>query len=433
MQIAFLIIGLSIMFKKYKGGRKMKIGLLGCGTVGSGVFEVINSQREIFNRLYGGDVEIKKILVRDKGKPREAADIYPLLTTEAYEILDDPSIDLVVEVLGGVEEAYEYISYGLKKGKHVVTANKAVVAKHMEELLDLAEKNKRAFLFEGSVGGGIPLLKPLKQCSLLNEFSEVKGILNGTSNFILSKMMEENLDFQEALELARKMGYAEADPSDDIEGADVGRKLAILASIVFKEIVSLESITYRGINGITKADVDAIKNMGYVVKLLGKAVSKNKGFAALVEPVLFKNTSIYERVNDVFNMVSVKGDNLAELSFYGEGAGKKATANAVVCDIIDVLDGGYQRDIVCNNKKLEASGKGLIDGSYYIRVTLKDSSEYYSVKNILRNKDISFTKGIEDNNVFLLTENVASETINEIIQEFEYNRYTFFLGRLEAE
>ena len=411
----------------------MKIGLLGCGTVGSGVYELLTMQKEGLYRLYGEEIAIKKILVKNRDKPRGINEIYHLLTTDPYEILDDPDIDLVVEVLGGVTDAYEYINYALSNGKHVVTANKAIVAGAMRELLELAEKNNKAFLFEGSVGGGIPLLKPLKQCSLLNEFSEVKGILNGTSNFILTRMMEGELDFQEALELAKNLGYAEADPSDDIEGADVARKLAILSSIVFKDNVGLDRVKYRGIKDITKSDIGIVKDMGYSVKLLGKAVISNNEFSALVEPVLLRNTSLFENVKDAYNMVSVKGNNLAELRFYGEGAGKKATANAVVSDILDVLNGNYQREPILRNNNLDQNRSELICGKYFLRVTPKVTSDYYTITNTLKSNGIGFTKELEKSDIIILTENVASDTIDKVIKELEEHRYSIFFGRVEVD
>jgi homoserine dehydrogenase len=411
----------------------MKIGLLGCGTVGTGVYEMIHTQRERLEELYGETVEISKILVQDITKSRDIKNIDYLITTDPYEILDNPSIKLIVEVIGGVTEAYEYISYALNNGKHVVTANKAVVAKHMKEFLELAKKNKRAFLFEGSVGGGIPLLKPLKQCTLLNEFSEVRGILNGTSNFILTKMMQEDLEFKEALDIAQRLGYAEADPTDDIGGADVARKLAILSTIAFKSDVDLDAVSFRGIHQITKADICAIKNMGYSVKLLGKAVVDDKDFSALVEPVLFKNTTQFEKVNNAFNMVSVKGNNLEELRFYGEGAGRKATANAVVCDILDVLNGTYQWDAVYRNRELESSGAKLIQGKYYVRITLNDELEESIVMNTFQKKNVNFHKLKGEKEFTLLTERIGADMAEDIAKELEGSNFPCFYGRIEAE
>ncbi|MFT9497815.1 homoserine dehydrogenase [Anaerosolibacter sp.] len=411
----------------------MKIGLLGCGTVGTGVYEMIYNQKERIEELYEESVEISKILVKDNMKCRDIEDIDHLITIDPYEILDDSSIHLVVEVIGGVTEAYEYITYALNNGKHVVTANKAVVAKHMKEFLELAEKNRRAFLFEGSVGGGIPLLKPLKQCTLLNEFSEVRGILNGTSNFILTKMMQEDLEFKDALGIAQGLGYAEADPTDDIGGADVARKLAILATITFKNDVNLDEVSYRGIQQITKADIRFIKEMGYSVKLLGKAVVDNRAFSALVEPVLFKNTTQFEKVDNAFNMVSVKGNNLKELRFYGEGAGRKATANAVVCDILDVLSSAYGKDMVHRGRDIEAFGTKLIQGKYYIRITLTSGAEESLVKDAFRRRKVDFHKLKVEKELIMLTEKIGADMAEDIIKELERYNLSCFYCRIEAE
>ncbi len=409
----------------------MKIGLLGCGTVGSGVYELLKHQRESLASLYKEDIVVKKILVKDIDKPRHIGDVEGLLTSNAYEILNDPDIELIVEALGGEGTAYEYIAYGLRNGKHVVTANKAVIAKHMKALIDLAEENNRALLFEASVGGGIPLLKPLKQRSLLNEFSEVKGILNGTSNFILTKMTEEALDFEEALAIAREKGYAEADPSDDIEGADVARKLAILASIIFKDNVALDSISYRGIRRITKADIKLIKDLGYSVKLLGKAVKENDRLSAIVEPVLIKSTSLFERVRDAYNMVAVRGDNLEELSFYGEGAGKKATANAVVSDILDVVNGSYRKETILRRNWLKDYNRSLIEGNYFFRVTPKLTSDYFEISKVFTRNAIVFSKRVENNDLIIITEASVAEAIDRVIAELEKAGFSFFFGRLE--
>ncbi len=410
----------------------MKIGLLGFGTVGTGVLEIIGTRNQVFKELYKEPVEITKILVKDKGKKRDIEGIDGLLTTNAYEILDDPTIDVIVEVIGGVAEAYEYIKYALEKGKHVVTANKAVVALHMKELLQLAAEKQKSFLFEASVGGGIPLLKPLRQTTVLNDFSEIKGILNGTSNFILTKMTEDDLSFNEALGIAQEMGYAEADPSDDIHGTDIARKLAILSSIAFKNDISLNNVKYRGIEKINKEDISILKELGYTVKLLGKAVVKNQQVSALVEPVLFKNTTQFEKVNNAYNMVSVKGNNLQELRFYGEGAGKLATANAVVCDLLDVLTKSYEKDFIIRESQRKLTGVSLILGKYFIRINSENADQIKKVEGFIYDKGINYSRLI-DKDFAIITEVVSAIEMEEIAKEFDEMNLDFFYGRIEKE
>lgn len=410
----------------------MKIGLLGLGTVGSGVFEILNEKGEDLEKIYGEKIEISKALVKNCEKKRGICREREFLTNNPYEILDDESIDLIVEAIGGIEEAHSYIQYALSKGKHVVTANKAVVANHMDDLLTLAEKNNKAFLFEASVGGGIPLIKPLKQCTLINEFSEIKGILNGTSNFILTKMMEEDLGFQEALKLAQELGYAEADPKDDIEGDDVARKLAILTTIAFQNNTRLEDVQYRGIKNISKRDIKIFKKMGYSIKLIGKAIVEDEKISTLVEPVLIRNTSQFEKVKNAYNMVLVKGNNVGELRLYGEGAGKKATANAVVCDIIDVITDGCKKNTILREEKFKASGARFLEGKYYIRLTGMNCELKQEIDDLLKNKQANYTI-VEKEDFAMITKDLDANMIGDIIKKLESYDLSLFYARIEEE
>ncbi|SNS27511.1 homoserine dehydrogenase [Anaerovirgula multivorans] len=410
----------------------MKIGLLGLGTVGSGVFEILHERRGHLEKIYGETIEISKVLVKNREKKRGICREGDLLTTNPYEILDDESIDLVVEAIGGIEEAYDYIQYALNKGKHVVTANKAVVAKHIDALLTLAENNHRAFLFEASVGGGIPLIKPLKQCSLINEFTEIKGILNGTSNFILTKMMEEDLDFQEALKIAQELGYAEADPKDDIEGNDVARKLAILTTIAFQNNIRLEDVKYRGISNISRRDIKTFKKMGYSIKLIGKAIVQEKNISVLVEPVLIKNTSQFDKVKNAYNMVLLKGNNVGELRLYGEGAGKKATANAVVCDIIDVITDGCTKNTILREEKFKAAETKFFEGKYYIRVTEMNGDIKQEIDDLLKNKQVSY-RIAEKEDFTIVTREIQGDVMEDIVKKLAAYGLSFFYARIEEE
>ncbi len=315
----------------------IRVGLMGLGTVGSGVYKIINNKKEYLTNLLNEDIEIKKILVKDLNKKRKINVNKKLLTDNARDILEDPEINIVIEVMGGMSPAFEYICNALKNGKHVVTANKATVSNHLGDFLNLAKDNNKKFLFEASVGGGIPIIKSLNQVAAINDITQIKGILNGTSNFILTKMMDNCASFNDSLALAKELGYAESNPKDDIEGDDAARKLSILSSLGFKTKVSTENILYRGISSIDKVDVLNFKNMNKSVKLIDIAIKNDKRISASVEPVLIEENSQFANVKDCFNMISITGSTVQELQFYGQGAGEEPTANAVVCDIIDIV------------------------------------------------------------------------------------------------
>ena len=292
---------------------KIKIGLLGLGTVGSGVYKLNEKQKEEFCKKAGADVEIVKILVHNMEKKREGVDP-SLLTDHWRDIIDNDEIQLVIEVMGGIEPARTMILDALNAGKNVVSANKDLIAEHGKELLDAAEEHGVDFLFEAAVAGGIPIIRPLKQCLVANEIDEVIGIMNGTTNYILTKMFEDNMDFDEALAKATELGYAEADPTADVEGLDAGRKAAILASIAFHSRVVFKDVYTEGITKISSRDIAYAKEFGNVIKLLGVAHNR-----------------------DSFNAVFVHGDAVGDVMFYGRGAGEFPTASAVVGDVIDVV------------------------------------------------------------------------------------------------
>lgn len=314
----------------------MKIGLMGLGTVGTGVVHLINQNGKNIEKKIGEKIEIKKILVKDPNKKRT-----PLaegkITFDANDILEDEEIDVVVEVMGKEHPALEYIIKALKKGKHVVTANKEVIAVHGKELIKLATENKVSLLYEASVGGGIPIIRPLKQCLAANKIYEIKGILNGTTNYILTEMKEKGFDFEEVLKEAQQKGYAEADPTDDVEGFDAARKLAILSTLAFNKFILPEKIYTKGIKSISKADIKYAEELGYNVKLIAYAkIDEEDRLEAWVHPVMIKKDNPLNGVNGVFNAILVDGNAVGEVMFYGQGAGMMPTASAVVADIMDV-------------------------------------------------------------------------------------------------
>lgn len=314
----------------------IKIGLLGLGTVGSGVYKLIGRQKDEFIHRAGADIEIAGILVHNMTKRREGADT-SLLTDDWQDIIGNEEIQIVVEVMGGIEPARTMILEALNVGKNVVTANKDLVAEHGKELLDAAEKNGVDFLFEAAVAGGIPIIRPLKQCLAANEIDEIIGIVNGTTNYILTKMFEDNMDFDEALAMATELGYAEADPTADVEGLDAGRKAAIMASIAFHSRVVFSDVYTEGITKITAKDIAYAKEFGSVIKLLGVAHNTEEGIEVAVHPMMLPMNHPLASVRESFNAVFVHGDAVDDAMFYGRGAGELPTASAIMGDVIDVV------------------------------------------------------------------------------------------------
>lgn len=318
-----------------------KIAIMGFGTVGSGVLEVIRRNAQSLTRRVGEPVEVKYILdVRDFSGHPDAN----LFVRNLDVILEDPEVKVVVETIGGTKFAYPYVKAVLESGRSVCTSNKEMVATYGAELLALAKAHNCAFLFEASVGGGTPIITPMHQCLVANNISEVEGIVNGTTNFMLTKMKNESMGFAEALKIAQDLGYAETkDPSDDVDGIDACRKIAILASLAYGHHVYPANIPTRGIRPITVLDIKAAEKLDCAIKLIAWARRDESGkIAAGVEPMLVPNDNQLAGVDDVFNAVLMKGDMLGDVVFYGKGAGKLPTASAVVADVIDALKNGVK-------------------------------------------------------------------------------------------
>lgn len=318
-----------------------KIAIMGFGTVGSGVLEVCRRNAASIARRAGEPVEVKYILdVRDFSDSPDAA----LFTKSLDTILADPEIKVVVETIGGTKFAYPYVRQCLESGRSVCTSNKEMVATYGAELLALAREHGAAFLFEASVGGGTPIITPMHQCLAANHISRIQGIVNGTTNFMLTKMKRENMSFEQALKIAQQLGYAETkDPGDDVDGRDACRKIAILASLACGHHVYPDNIPTRGIRDITVADVKAADKLDCAIKLIAWYDEGKAGQMAVgVEPMLVPHTNQLAGVDDVFNAVLMQGDMLGDVVFYGKGAGKLPTASAVVADVIDALKDGVK-------------------------------------------------------------------------------------------
>jgi len=350
--------------------------LLGLGTVGSGVVKLLQENGEDIATKVGCPLRIERILVRDKNKPRPVAVDPALITDDPADILEDPAIEIVAELIGGLEPAREYILRALEAGKNVVTANKDVLAVHGQQLLQAAEARGLDFFFEASVGGGIPIIHPLKELLAANRIRQVLGIVNGTTNFILTKMTVEGKDFAEALGEAQAMGYAESDPSADVEGADAARKLAILASIAFNTRVTYPEVYAEGIGRISARDILYAGELGYVIKLLAIGREEEQEVEVRVHPALVPKDHPLATVSDVFNAIFIRGDAVGEAMFYGRGAGQMPTASAVVGDLMlvarNLLHGSTGRITCTCYRQLPVRPMGRVECKYYLRFTVKD-------------------------------------------------------------
>ena len=344
----------------------MNIAVLGYGTVGSGVVEVLTTNRETITKRAGEAIDVKYVLdLRDfPGDP-----IQEKIVHDYQPILDDPDVKIVVEVMGGVEPAYTFVKKALQAGKSVATSNKELVAKHGAELLALADEKNVNFLFEASVGGGIPIIRPLNQSLTADEIDEITGILNGTTNYMLTKMDTEGADYDAVLKEAQNKGYAERHPEADVEGYDACRKIAILSSLAFGQQVDFEDIYTEGITSITAEDIRYATAMNKSIKLLGNSWRVDGKIYAMVCPMLLDNAHPLSGVNDVFNAIFVRGNMVDETMFYGKGAGKLPTASAVAADVVDcVKHTGKNIKILWNPEKLTLSDLGDFERQYFVRM-----------------------------------------------------------------
>lgn len=354
----------------------LQIGLLGLGTVGTGVLRILEKNGEEIRHKLGSGLEVKRIAVRDINKKREIEIAPELLTDNPEHVINDPEIDIVVEVMGGVDAARIYIAQALENGKYVVTANKDLMAQHGVELLSIAKNQGRNVFYEASVGGGIPLIRPLKHCLAANRIKKVMGIINGTTNYILTQISCEGREFDEALAEAQAKGFAEANPSSDIEGLDAAYKLAILASLSFSSIIEMKDIYVEGITGVKLRDIRYAQELGYAVKLLAIGEEVEAGLKLRVHPTLIPAAHPLAAVANEFNAIFLEGDAVGEVMFYGRGAGSMPTGSAICADIIDAAR-SIKNEV--QNGIVEATyGKKTVvpmaeqQSRFYLRLKVKD-------------------------------------------------------------
>ena len=384
---------------------------------------------DVMEQTIGAQLEIKKILVHNMHKKREGVDP-SLLTDDWKEIIEDDEIQIVVEVIGGMEPARTMILEALRAGKHVVSANKDLIAEQGRELLDTAQETGADFLFEAAVAGGIPIIRPLKQCLAANEISEVLGIVNGTTNYILTKMFEDGMEFDDALKKAQELGYAEADPTADVEGLDAGRKVAIMASIAFHSRVVFDDVYTEGISKITAADIAYAKEFDSVIKLLGVARNTPDGIEAGVYPVMLNREHPLASVRNSFNAVFIHGDAVDDAMFYGRGAGELPTASAVVGDVIDVardIAYGCTGRISCTcYRKLPVKSFGEAENKFFIRMQVKNRPGVLAqIAQVFGEHEVSIARVVQKNakteqaELVIVTEKVKELNMKDALSRLE--------------
>ena len=376
------------------------IGLMGFGIVGGGVARFLLEKKDAIARQVGCPLVVRKILVRNPDKKRSIAVGTHLLTTEVADILTDPEIDIVVEVIGGENPALEYVREALLRGKYVVTANKEVIAKHGSELVSVAQERGVGLLYEASVGAGIPLIAPFEQNLCANRIQAIYAIINGTTNYILTKMSREGMEFLTSLRKAQELGYAEADPYNDIEGIDAVYKLAILASLAFHTPVHPQDIYYEGITRLTERDFRYARELGYAIKLLAIAKEKDNEIEVRVHPTLIPESFLLAKVEDVYNGVQVEGDLVGKVLFYGEGAGALPTSSAIIADIIaaarSITLGGTARSGLIFDEVKTIKPISQVETRYYLRMSVADRPRVLAqISGVLGDRLISIASVIQ--------------------------------------
>ena len=415
----------------------MKVGLIGIGTVGGGTYKVLTENAKEILKKTGISIDIARVADKNLALAKKVVGDETKITDDAFDIVNDKEIDLVIELIGGTGIAKELVEAALANKKHVVTANKALIAMHGEELVELAEKNKVILAYEASVAGGIPIIKAIREGLAANQIEWIAGIINGTTNYILSEMRENNLTFDVALKQAQELGYAEADPTFDVEGVDAAHKVTIMASIAFGIPVNFEGAYVEGISQLQQKDIAYAEELGYRIKLLAITKAHSDAVEIRVHPTLIPEKRLVANVNGPMNAVLVKGNMVGPTLYYGAGAGAEPTASAVVADVIDIVRQckhgpgsmiptlGFTKE---NIKKKKLLAIEEVESEFYLRLSMKNKTGLLAnITNIFADKGVSIDamvhKEIQDNNldpdIFLVTSKVKEQTINEIISKIE--------------
>ncbi len=423
----------------------MKVGILGLGTVGGGVVNVLQKNGDSIERRTGVKIEVILAGVRDIKQDRICDTSNIKLTKDPFEVVNHPEIDVVLELIGGTGVTKKLMETALKNGKHVITANKALIAKHGNKLIQLANKNKVRLLFEASVAGGIPIIKSLEQGLSANKIESLAGIINGTGNFILTEMKEKNRDFDDVLKEAQSLGYAEADPTFDVEGIDAAHKLAILAAIAFGTELQFDKVFTQGISKITTEDIKYATELGYTIKHLGIAKRVDNGIELRVHPTLISNEELIANVNGVMNAILVKGDALGTSLYYGAGAGEEATASSVIADLIDIINNQTSNHILGwkSQEKLTVIDTETIDSEFYLRLLVSNMKGVLAkITGIFHQYNVSIEeliqKQIDENNnahIVIITNKVNTKDIMGIkaaIEASEFNQKDMQIIHVES-
>ncbi|AOZ91896.1 homoserine dehydrogenase [Paenibacillus crassostreae] len=411
--------------------KPIKVGLLGLGTVGIGVVRIVEGNQEDLSSQVGSPIIIEKIAVNNCEKERDIYVDPAKLTENPWDVIRNPEIDVIVEVMGGVEETKAYILEALERGKHIVTANKDLMALYGSEILAKAQENQCDVFYEASVAGGIPIIRTLIEGFSSDRILKIMGIVNGTTNFILTKMSKEGASYDDVLEEAKRLGYAESDPTSDVEGIDAARKMTILGTLGFRTNVELDDVSVRGISQVTKEDIAYAKRLGYEMKLLGIADCEDEHISISVQPTMVRRNHPIASVNGVFNAVYVYGQAVGETMFYGAGAGSMPTATSVVSDLIAVIKNlklgvnGLKAIVPYKVKKLKNDKQ--IKYKNFILLHVEDKAGVLAqITQAFAQFDVSLESVVQQPNehnpfaeIIIVTHDVSKDSMNKVLEHFE--------------
>ncbi|GGD18348.1 homoserine dehydrogenase [Pontibacillus salipaludis] len=428
--------------------KKLNVGLCGLGTVGTGVVEILQNHQEDIVHQVGCSIDVKRILVSNLSKPRGASVDPSLLTDQVDELVNDPEIDIIVEVMGGIEDTYHVLERAVQNGKHIVTANKDMMAVHGGKLMELAREKHCDIRYEASVAGGIPIIGSLTNGLASDRINKMMGIVNGTTNYILTKMVDEKRTFDDVLKEAQDLGFAEADPTSDVDGLDAARKISLLSTLAFKMQTVLDDVEVSGIRGISSEDLAYAEQLGYTMKLLGIASRENGKVEMSVQPTLVPNTHPLAGIKDEYNAVYVYGDAVGETMFYGPGAGKLPTATAVVSDLMDVVKnvrlGVTGESSVSPHYEKQMKTKDEIFSKFFVRLEGEDEAgTFLAITQEFAKSGVSLDKilqmpveGHDAADIILITHNASRfqmDAILHALEEIEAVRSIHSVYRVEGE
>jgi len=411
--------------------KPIRVGLLGLGTVGTGVVRIVEGHQSDLQSQVGSEVIIEKVLVKNVDKSRSISIPHHKITDNAWDIIRDPDIDIIVEVMGGIETTKEYLLEALERGKHVVTANKDLMALHGPEILAKAKEHQCDVFYEASVAGGIPIIRTLSEGFSSDRILKIMGIVNGTTNYILTKMSQEGASYADVLKEAQDLGYAEADPTSDVEGLDAARKMAILGTLGFRANVALEDVSVRGISSVSKEDILYAKRLGYEVKLLGIAERQDEHISLSVQPTMIRKSHPIASVNGVFNAVYVHGEAVGETMFYGAGAGEMPTATSVVADLVAVIKNlklgvnGQQAIVTYKEKKLKTDEQ--IEYKNFILLHVQDKAGVLArITQVFAEFEVSLASVLQQPNpdnpeaeIIIITHDASKASMDKVLKHFE--------------